>query len=88
MERKHKLDLGDLSSKRQRGQSSDDINPWSGLPYSARYHTILETRQKLPVYQFKDDLISAVSSNQFVVVEKLDLVKPLKFPNFLSMRAW
>jgi pre-mRNA-splicing factor ATP-dependent RNA helicase DHX15/PRP43 len=46
-----------------------NINPWTGRPYSARYRTILNTRRKLPVYQFKDELVEAVKQNQFVVVE-------------------
>lgn len=84
MDRKHRLDLGSLGNKRQRGQTSDDINPWTGLPYSTRYHSILETRQKLPVYQFKDDLINAVSSNQFVVVEgETGSGKTTQIPQFL-----
>lgn len=68
-DRKRKLDLGDIESKNQTTGSSDEINRWTGLPYSARYYSILETRRRLPVYQFKEELIETVRNNQFVVVE-------------------
>jgi hypothetical protein len=67
-DRKRKLDLGDIASKMPKG-SDDAINRWTGRPYSARYYSIFETRQKLPVYQFKEELIETVKNNQFVVVE-------------------
>lgn len=76
-DRKRRIDLGggdglsSTSRKRSKKQPGDDeaVNPWTGLPYTNRYYSILETRQKLPVYQFKDELIAAVRANQFVVVE-------------------
>jgi pre-mRNA-splicing factor ATP-dependent RNA helicase DHX15/PRP43 len=72
--RKHKIDLEEDPSsshyiKAVRQHSSDDINQWTGYPFSARYHSILATRIKLPVYQFKDKLIKAVQENQIVVIE-------------------
>lgn len=70
-DRKRKLDIGDSisSSSSRQGTADDAINKWTGRPYSGRYFSILATRQMLPVYQFKDDLIDAVRKNQFVVVE-------------------
>ena len=44
-------------------------NRWTGALYSARYYSILDTRSKLPVYQFKDKLLQAVRDHQIVVVE-------------------
>lgn len=80
--RKRRIDLGDDNDNLQtngdsyyeadassKAKRSKVLNPWTGLPYTNRYYSILETRQKLPVYQFKDDLIEAVKKNQFVVVE-------------------
>lgn len=72
MDRKRRVDLGELDSPSKKGRaqpSGDDLSPWTGRPYSAKYYSILETRRKLPVYQFKDDLLKAVSENQIVVVE-------------------
>ena len=73
-QRKRRIDLGgggdavNAPSQQQR-TSSSALNPWTGYPYTSRYYSILETRQKLPVYQFKDELVDAVKKNQFVVVE-------------------
>ena len=44
-------------------------NPWSGNQYSPRYFEILEKRKLLPVYEFKDELVAKVMSNQVVIVE-------------------
>lgn len=68
-DRKRKLDIGDVGRIKTEGARDDAVNKWTGRPYSGRYYSILETRQTLPVYQFKDDLIEAVRKNQFVVVE-------------------
>ena len=75
MRRKRRIDLGGgdavnaPSQQQQQRTSSSALNPWTGYPYTSRYYSILETRQKLPVYQFKDELVDAVTKNQFVVVE-------------------
>jgi pre-mRNA-splicing factor ATP-dependent RNA helicase DHX15/PRP43 len=47
----------------------EELNPWTGMPYSQRYYRILETRTRLPVYQFKDELVKKIMENQCVVVE-------------------
>ena len=68
MDRKRRIDLGDSFGKK--GKNVDEgVNPWTGEGFSAKYHSILATRQKLPVYQFKDKLIDCVKNNQIVVVE-------------------
>lgn len=73
MDRKQKIDLSDFKddivSKKSKAHTENDFNPWTGLPYSAQYHSILTTRVKLPVYQFKDKLIEAITKNQITVVE-------------------
>ena len=68
MDRKRKIDLGDSFGKKTK-EGDGSINPWTGAPFSAKYHSILSTRQKLPVYQFKEKLIECVKENQIVVVE-------------------
>lgn len=66
--RRQRIDLGDYGSAK-RAKNEGDVNPWTGRPYSQRYLSILKTRTKLPVYQFKDELINKVMENQCVVVE-------------------
>jgi hypothetical protein len=64
--RRERIDLGDASNKRQK---NNDVNPWTGMPFSQRYYSILEKRYNLPVYQFKKELVEKVLENQCVVVE-------------------
>jgi pre-mRNA-splicing factor ATP-dependent RNA helicase DHX15/PRP43 len=85
MDRKRKLDLGDFkTSSSKAAKTEEEFSPWTGLPYSKRYYSILETRQKLPVYKFKDKLIETVRRNQFVVVEgETGSGKTTQIPQFL-----
>ena len=66
--RRQRIDIGDYGSAK-RAKVEEGVNPWTGRPYSQRYLSILSTRTKLPVYQFKDELINKVLENQCVVVE-------------------
>ena len=75
--RKRRIDLGGGDAMynavepaaQQSRPASSALNPWTGRAFSNRYYSILETRQRLPVYQFKNELLEAVQKNQFVVVE-------------------
>jgi pre-mRNA-splicing factor ATP-dependent RNA helicase DHX15/PRP43 len=73
MDRKRRLDLGSESNPKRGREDSPEgesgINPWTNRPLSSRYYSILNTRLKLPVYQFKEQLLKAVEENQIVVVE-------------------
>ncbi|PRW60688.1 putative pre-mRNA-splicing factor ATP-dependent RNA helicase [Chlorella sorokiniana] len=44
------------------------VNPYTGRPYSTRYHQILATRQGLPVWQAKADFINMVNSSQTIIL--------------------
>lgn len=69
-ERRRKVDWDNGQKKKYKQTNEEEgINPWTGAPFSSRYYSILKTRTKLPVYQFKDDLIQKVMENQCVVVE-------------------
>jgi pre-mRNA-splicing factor ATP-dependent RNA helicase DHX15/PRP43 len=70
-DRKRKIDIVTSATDDAHDVTSttSTVNKWTGLPYTQKYYSILATRQKLPVYQFRQDLIDAVRKNQFVVVE-------------------
>jgi len=87
-DRKRKIDLqsaGSISTKKQtNGNEDSSINPFSGYPYSQKYHNILKKRTQLPVYNFKDELLKCVNSNQVVVVEgETGSGKTTQIPQFL-----
>lgn len=80
MKRKIVIPELDRDTKKQ----SINNNPWTGKPYSERYQTILKTRLKLPVYQFKDQLLECVEKSQIVVVEgETGSGKTTQIPQFL-----
>jgi pre-mRNA-splicing factor ATP-dependent RNA helicase DHX15/PRP43 len=88
MDRKRRIDLGDPAqfenNKNNKEHASDDVNPWTGKTYSAKYHSILETRRTLPVYQFKDKLMEVMKDHQIVVVEgETGSGKTTQIPQFL-----
>lgn len=86
-----KLETGALSAKIVDSNSGNDdsattmtMNPYTGAPYSARYHRLRETRTKLPVHAFREELRRAVASHQVVVVEgETGSGKTTQIPQFL-----
>lgn len=82
LDRKRRIDVSDLSDKKRRKE--ENLNPWTGNDYSEKYYSILQTRLKLPVYQFKDAFLDAVSKTQVVVVEgETGSGKTTQIPQFL-----
>ena len=50
------------------------INPYTGIPYTHRYHEVLKKRMTLPVWEYKDKFIEILSKNQcFVLVGETGL---------------
>jgi HrpA-like RNA helicase len=71
-DRRRRIDLSggdDYDNGWSNKQSKQELNPWTGAAFSQRYYSILEKRIKLPVYQFKEQLVEKVLANQCVVVE-------------------
>ncbi|KAL3926244.1 MAG: hypothetical protein SGBAC_013551 [Bacillariaceae sp.] len=85
--RRQRIDLGNGSRKKQKADDEEEAethNPWTGLPYSQKYYSILEKRRTLPVYQFKQELLEKVMANQCVVVEgETGSGKTTQIPQFL-----
>jgi pre-mRNA-splicing factor ATP-dependent RNA helicase DHX15/PRP43 len=82
--RRINIDFGDDKNKKAKSTPSNDINPWTGRPFSARYYSILEKREKLPVYQFKDKLLESIIANQCLIVEgETGSGKTTQIPQFL-----
>eukprot|EP00775_Hariotina_reticulata_P007952 gene7952-8150_t len=69
-ERKRKLEVDEAPSKKV--QTAPDptggINPYTGRPYSSRYHEILEKRKGLPVWQAKDDFVNMIHGHQTTIL--------------------
>jgi pre-mRNA-splicing factor ATP-dependent RNA helicase DHX15/PRP43 len=75
---------GDFKRQRDASSSSNQWNRWTGRAYSGRYYSLLETRQKLPVYMFREKLIKAVHENQIVIIEgETGSGKSTQIPQFL-----
>lgn len=75
---KAKIDLTSPS------EGAPRINPLTGKPYSAQYHEIRAIREKLPVWQFLDDIESTLSSHQVLIIEgETGSGKTTQIPQFL-----
>jgi len=61
-----------------------DINPLTEMPYSSRYHEILEKRKKLPAWDARKDFLKLIKKNQAVVlVGETGSGKTTQLPQFL-----
>mmetsp|Transcript_37618 Transcript_37618/g.91433 ORF Transcript_37618/g.91433 Transcript_37618/m.91433 type:complete len:724 (-) Transcript_37618:50-2221(-) len=91
--RRKKIDLGDDTTTNGNNNDAENSstkrmkkeeNPWTGRSYSQKYYDILAKRTKLPVYQFRDELIAKVKANQTIIVEgETGSGKTTQIPQFL-----
>lgn len=47
----------------------EQTNPYTGRPYSQNYFKLLQGRTKLPVYQFKDEVLKSIRENRVTIIE-------------------
>lgn len=70
----------------QDGASTEEVaaNPWTGKPFSQNYYKLLKDRKKLPVYEFKDEVIETVRTNRVTIIEgSTGSGKTTQIPQFL-----
>jgi len=90
---KRRLDTGsstaDYSMDTQSSKQAKSTNEWTGRSFSSKYYDILRKREMLPVYDFKEELLMKVRSNQAIIVEgETGSGKTTQIPQFLlSMLA-
>eukprot|EP00762_Andalucia_godoyi_P000135 ANDGO_02245.mRNA.1 putative pre-mRNA-splicing factor ATP-dependent RNA helicase DEAH3 len=61
-------------------------NPMTGEVYSSRYHELLATRKRLPVYEHQSTVLSLVSQNRAtVIVGETGSGKTTQIPQFLAL---
>ncbi|KAF2325055.1 hypothetical protein GH714_022474 [Hevea brasiliensis] len=66
------------------GNNDNLINRWTGKPYSQRYYEILEKRTSLPVWQQKEEFLTALKKNQvLVLVGETGSGKTTQIPQFV-----
>lgn len=46
----------------------NNLNPYTGAPYSNRYHNIYKKRITLPVFEYRDDFMRLLAENQCIVL--------------------
>lgn len=72
------------SAGRRSLPSPGDKNPLTGKEYSKRFFEILRTRQRLPCYEARDDIVKLVKSSQSsVVIGETGSGKTTQVPQFL-----
>ena len=81
---KRKLDVSGVTSRKE---EEEEINPYTGRPYTARYYRILEKRMTLPVMQHKDSFLQALRHNKITLLIRCELLHspPITCKNALTL---
>jgi len=59
------------------------INPFTGIPYTNRYHEVLKKRMTLPVWEYKEKFLEILHKNQcFVLVGETGSGKTTQIPQW------
>ncbi|KAL7672579.1 hypothetical protein ACOME3_007463 [Neoechinorhynchus agilis] len=58
----------DVIKKLPKSKPAVQLNPFSGLPYSARYYDILKKRMLLPVFEYKEAFMATLKRHQVVML--------------------
>ncbi|RDD38602.1 Pre-mRNA-splicing factor ATP-dependent RNA helicase DHX15 [Trichoplax sp. H2] len=71
--KKKRLDVGSNGQSRNvtdgaRSENRSNINPYNKQAYSDRYYDILKKRTKLPVWEYKEKILSTLRKNQATVL--------------------
>lgn len=66
--RKRRLDLDDDVSTTS-ASKLPSLNPLTGKPFSRKYFELREQRQRLPVWQYLDELDGKLRAHQSIIVE-------------------
>ena len=60
------------------------MNPRTNRPYSSKYYDLLKQREELPVYKFKETLMSKILTNKVIIIEgETGSGKTTQIPQFI-----
>lgn len=66
---KRRLDFSVEKSSKHKMIEDKDTNPYTKKVYSERYHTIMEKRKTLPVWEQQDEFLRIFKENQVLILQ-------------------